>query len=60
MNMQEAVAPDLIQQLVCEEVSVDKQLRPSSPLPPGRLPRPSKWVIIDAIGDAYKKAVSVY
>lgn len=59
-NMHEAdVAPDLIQQLVCEGASEDKPDPPAPPLPPGRLPRPSKWVIIDVIDDAYKKAVSV-
>lgn len=59
-NMHKDVPPDLIQELVCEEASEDKLDSPSSPLPPGRLPRPSKWVIIDVIDDAYKKAVSVY
>lgn len=53
------VPPDLIQQLVCEEAAEDKPGSSATPLPPGRLPRPSKWVVIDVIDEAYKKAVSV-
>lgn len=58
-NMHTEVPPDLIQQLVCEEAAEDKPGSPAPPLPPGRLPRPSKWVIIDVIDEAYKKAISM-
>lgn len=30
------------------------------PPPPARIPRPTKWVVIDKIDDAFKKAVSRY
>lgn len=36
-------------------ISKDKQ---DTPPPPPRIPRPAKWVVIDTIGDAFKKALS--
>ena len=53
------VMPGLMQHLISEEVSTVKSSPASSSPPPGRLPRPCKWVIIDVIDDAYKKAVSI-
>lgn len=56
---EEEVVPGLIQQLVYEEASAEKSSSVLSSPPQGKLPRPSKWVIIDVVDDAYKKAVSI-
>ncbi|KAG0693728.1 piRNA biogenesis protein EXD1 [Chionoecetes opilio] len=54
----EEVMPGLMQQLVCEETPTEK-LSPPPPPPLGKLPRPTKWVIIDVMDDAYQKALSM-
>lgn len=56
---EEEVVPGLIQQLVTEEAPVQASAAPSLPSP-ARLPRPTKWVIIDVLDDSYNKAVSIH
>ncbi|XP_063867975.1 piRNA biogenesis protein EXD1-like [Scylla paramamosain] len=56
---EEEVVPGLIQQLVSEEAPEEKSSPALSPPSPARLPRPSKWVIIDVVDDSYKKALSM-
>ncbi|XP_045128239.1 piRNA biogenesis protein EXD1-like isoform X2 [Portunus trituberculatus] len=53
----EEVVPGLIQHLLTEEARV----KSSSPSPqsPERLPRPSKWIVIDVVDDSYDKALSM-
>lgn len=55
----EEVVPGLIQQLISEEASTEKPSSVLSTPPQGKLPRPSKWVIIDAVDDSYEKALSI-
>lgn len=38
--------------------SSPKDRKETPPPPPARIPRPSKWVVIDTLDDAMKKAVS--
>ena len=59
INPEEEVVPGLIKQLLTEEARVKSSPTPL-PQTSEKLPRPSKWIIIDVVDDSYNKAVSIY